>query len=163
MEKATAEHPVSSVPQEITRPSLALFDRREQEHVAVMELPLPAKMLDGAREVKISPDQRQALCYQCHAPVSTLQVRSGDDRTPIGVHEGLSCLACHAKHGQQTRASCSTCHPKLSNCGIAGGNHGHHVQEHEKPAQHSLREVHGLPHARDSEEARKACVVIRVS
>ena len=119
MEKATAEHPVSSVAQEITRPSLALFDRREQEHVAVVELPLPAKMLDGAREVKISPDHRQALCYQCHAPTSTLQVRSGDDRTPIGVHEGLSCLACHAKHGQQTRPSCSTCHPKLSNCGIA--------------------------------------------
>jgi hypothetical protein len=34
------------------------------------------------------------------------------------VHEGLSCLACHLKHGQKTRASCTTCHPKLSNCGL---------------------------------------------
>ena len=43
----------------------------------------------------MSPDQRQALCYQCHAPVATMQVGSGDDRTGIGVHEGISCLACH--------------------------------------------------------------------
>ncbi len=118
MEKAAPEHPASSGQQEINRPSVSLFDRRELEHVSVAELPLPVKMLDGTREVKISPDQRQALCYQCHAPTSTLQVRSGDDRTPIGVHEGLSCLSCHLKHGQQTRPSCSTCHPKLSNCGI---------------------------------------------
>ena len=47
-----------------------------------------------------------------------MQVRTGDDRTPIGVHEGLSCMACHQKHGQDTRASCATCHPRLSNCGL---------------------------------------------
>jgi hypothetical protein len=45
-------------------------------------------------------------------------VFSGDDRTPVGVHEGLSCLACHGKHGQDTRASCASCHPRLSNCGL---------------------------------------------
>ena len=103
--------------QEINRPSLALFDRRELEHIPVDQLPLPV-MLEGTRVVKLSPDQRQALCYQCHAPIATLQVSSGDDRTPVGVHEGLSCFACHLKHGQQTRASCATCHPRLSNCGI---------------------------------------------
>jgi hypothetical protein len=75
-------------------------------------------MRQGERAVKISPDPRQALCYQCHAPLSTLEVGSGDDRTPIGVHEGLSCLACHEKHGQQTHASCANCHPQLSNCGL---------------------------------------------
>ena len=68
--------------------------------------------------VKISPDPRQALCYQCHAPLAGGLVGSGDDRTPVGVHEGLSCLACHLKHGQQTRASCANCHPRLSNCGL---------------------------------------------
>jgi hypothetical protein len=47
-----------------------------------------------------------------------MQVFSGDDRTPVGVHEGLSCLACHQKHGQTTRASCAACHPRLSNCGL---------------------------------------------
>ena len=102
--------------QELYRPSLGLFDRREQLHFAVRALPLP-EMRDGDRAVKISPDPRQALCYQCHAPRSGNQVSSGDDRTPMGVHEGLSCLACHLKHGQQTRASCANCHPRLSNCG----------------------------------------------
>ncbi len=103
--------------QEITRPSVALFDRRSLDHVAVSQLPMP-QMLEGDRAVNISPDQRQALCYQCHAARPERQVNSGDDRTPVGVHEGLSCFACHSGHGQQTRASCSTCHPQLSNCGI---------------------------------------------
>lgn len=103
--------------QERTRPSLALYDRREQQHFALNLLPLPA-MREGTRAVKISPDQRQALCYQCHAPRASVEVGSGDDRTPIGVHEGLSCLACHQKHGQQTRASCADCHPRWSNCGL---------------------------------------------
>ena len=71
----------------------------------------------GALE-SLELDRRQALCYQCHAPLSSAQVGSGDDRTAMGVHEGLSCLACHQKHAQLTRASCSTCHPRLSNCGL---------------------------------------------
>ena len=107
----------ASAIEEINRPSLGLFDRRESEHVSVGRLPLP-NMRQGGRPVKISPDSRQALCYQCHAPLATFAVGSGDDRTPVGVHEGLSCLACHEKHGQKTRASCSNCHPQLSNCGL---------------------------------------------
>ena len=103
--------------QEIFRPSLALFDRREMDSVPVGRLPLPA-MREGDRPVKISPDQRQALCYQCHAPLATMEVGSGDDRTAMGVHQGLSCLACHQGHGQKTRASCANCHPRLSNCGL---------------------------------------------
>lgn len=107
----------ASTREEISRPSLALFDRREQDYISLNRLPLP-QMHDGPRLIKNSPDQRQALCYQCHAPTAGAQVGSGDDRTPIGVHEGLSCFACHENHGQTTRASCVTCHPQLSNCGI---------------------------------------------
>jgi hypothetical protein len=56
-----------------------------------------------------SPDPRQGLCYQYRAPrlpetesVAAQngwgpQARSGDDRTPMGVHEGLSCLACQRR------------------------------------------------------------------
>jgi hypothetical protein len=117
LEKTDVGGKVAGPRQEISRPSLAYFDRRTQRHVPMAELPLPA-MVEGERSVKMSRDQRQALCYQCHAPVSTMQVGSGDDRTAIGVHEGISCLACHAQHGQQTRASCSACHPKMSNCGL---------------------------------------------
>jgi hypothetical protein len=108
---------VAGPAQEIVRPSLALYDRRSFEHVALERLPIPA-MKEGDRPVKMSPDRRQALCYQCHAPRPGNEVFSGDDRTPVGVHEGLSCLACHSKHGLQTRASCTGCHPRLSNCGI---------------------------------------------
>ncbi len=103
--------------QEIVRPSVGLFDRRTRLNVPVSMLPVPA-MLEGTRAVKMSPDKRQAMCYQCHAPLASMQVKSGDDRTPIGVHEGLSCLACHQKHGQNTRQSCADCHPRLSNCGL---------------------------------------------
>ena len=114
----SVEKPLHPRPrQEITRPSLGLFDRRELDYVAVGNLPLPS-MHDGSKAIKISPDIRQALCYQCHAPLATMQVESGDDRTPVGVHAGLSCFACHQGHGQLTRASCATCHPQQSNCGL---------------------------------------------
>jgi hypothetical protein len=103
--------------QELFRPSLALFDRRELDYVALGHLPLPAMRM-GDRNIKISPDIRQALCYQCHAPLANREAGSGDDRTATGVHEGLSCFACHQGHGQKTRASCATCHPQLSNCGL---------------------------------------------
>ena len=117
MNKAGEKGTVLGPSQEIVRPSLAFFDRRTEQYIPLADLPLPA-MLDGARPVKMSPDRRQALCYQCHAPLSTDQVGSGDDRTGMGVHEGISCVACHAQHGQTTKASCTTCHPKMSNCGL---------------------------------------------
>jgi RNase P subunit RPR2 len=107
----------TGVQQETIRPSLALLDRRAQQHIDLSGMAIPL-MREGQRLVKMSPDRRQALCYQCHAPLSSAQAGSGDDRTPMGVHEGLSCLACHQKHAQLTRASCSTCHPRLSNCGL---------------------------------------------
>jgi hypothetical protein len=117
MNKTDVAGSVPGPAQELVRPSLALFDRRTERYVPVADLPMPA-MLEKDRPVRMSKDQRQALCYQCHAPVSTMQVASGDDRTGIGVHEGISCLACHAQHGQKTRASCAFCHPKMSNCGL---------------------------------------------
>jgi hypothetical protein len=119
----------SSVATQSAADSLAFFDRREQMHFAIRFLALP-QIFDGPRSVKVSPDQRQALCYQCHAPripeTGTVaaanhwgpQFASGDDRTPIGVHEGISCRACHAGHNENATASCKSCHPKMSNCGI---------------------------------------------
>ena len=109
--------------------SLAFFDRRESTHIAASLLAIP-KMYEGARAVTVSQDARGALCYQCHAPrepdtgtVAALnlwgvQVGSGDDRTPIGVHEGLSCVSCHNGHNENARASCKTCHPQMSHCGL---------------------------------------------
>jgi hypothetical protein len=107
----------ASAEESVLTASVALFDRRTLDHVPAARLTLPS-MIDGERRVETSPDRRQALCYQCHAPRASRQVFSGDDRTPTGVHEGLSCNTCHIKHGQRTRASCSGCHPRLSNCGL---------------------------------------------
>ncbi|MGD0500989.1 MAG: cytochrome c3 family protein [Bryobacteraceae bacterium] len=117
LSKADVQGRVPGPSQEVMRPSLALFDRRTQTYVPAADLPMPT-MMEGRRVVKMSRDQRQALCYQCHAPISTMQAGSGDDRTGIGVHEGISCLTCHAEHGEKTRASCASCHPKMSNCGL---------------------------------------------
>lgn len=109
--------------------SLGFFDRREQMHFAAATLSIP-QVYEGATAVRMSPDARQGLCYQCHAPrlpdtgTSAVlhgwgaQAGSGDDRTPIGVHEGLSCFACHAGHNENARASCKACHQKTSECGL---------------------------------------------
>lgn len=103
--------------EEIVRPSVSIYDRRTRTNVPAAVLTLPG-VYDGARLVRMSPDARQTICYECHAPRAGMQAGSGDDRTPVGVHEGLSCFACHEKHGQSTRQSCANCHPRLSNCGI---------------------------------------------
>lgn len=109
--------------------TLAFYDRREEMHFAAGQLALPV-MFDGPRAVRVSPDQRQAICYQCHAPrrpdagsVAAAkgwgpQFGSGDDRTPVGVHEGISCVACHNGHSENAATSCKTCHPQMSHCGI---------------------------------------------
>ena len=85
---------------------------------------------DKARAVRVSLDTRQGICYQCHAPREPEtgteaaihswgpQVGSGDDRTPMGVHEGLSCISCHAGHNESAAASCANCHPEMSHCGL---------------------------------------------
>lgn len=117
LKRPWVERAVFGPRQPVTKPSLALFDRRQLRPVSVRLLPLP-EMREGERRVRMSPDPRQGLCYQCHAPLASFQVGSGDDRTPIGVHEGISCLACHERHTQNTRASCAGCHPRMSNCGL---------------------------------------------
>ena len=111
--------PAQRVPaqEEVMRPSLGLFDRRSGENIRAAALPMPV-LFEGERRIRMSPDQRQSLCYQCHAPLASAQAGSGDDRTPLGIHEGISCLSCHQKHSQNTRQSCGGCHPRLSNCGL---------------------------------------------
>lgn len=117
LEERRLEAKIAGRRQELHRPSLGFFDRRSRGPVSLALLVTPA-VVAGGRVVKMSPDPRQALCYQCHAPLSTRQIFSGDDRTPMGVHEGISCLGCHDKHRQTTRATCANCHPRLSNCGL---------------------------------------------
>jgi hypothetical protein len=117
-----------SVAGSAVRDSLAFYDRREELHFRAASLAIP-ELYDGPHKLRISSDSRQAVCYQCHAPrrpdTSSIaaaagwgpQAGSGDDRTPMGVHEGLSCASCHSGHNESARASCASCHPALSNCG----------------------------------------------
>ncbi len=97
--------------------SLGFYDRRERRHIPADDLPLPTMRLNG-RAVVVSADRRQTLCYQCHSPEAFHEVGSGDDRTAVGVHEGIGCLGCHDAHTLDARASCANCHPSQSNCGL---------------------------------------------
>lgn len=95
----------------------SFYDHREQAHYSADLLPV-ARIYQGERSVKVSRDPRQRVCMQCHAPATTHQLASADDRTPAGVHEGLSCRDCHWTHSNSATASCNACHPADSHCGI---------------------------------------------
>jgi hypothetical protein len=95
----------------------SFYDHREKTHFPASLLPVAA-IYQGARAVKISRDPRQRGCVVCHAPDATHQLASADDRTPAGVHEGLSCRDCHWGHDSSAKASCNACHPADSHCGI---------------------------------------------
>ncbi|HPG39290.1 MAG TPA: multiheme c-type cytochrome [bacterium] len=118
-----AQAPDYAEPQMIasTRPArlvnVEFYVRSEKTHFAAADLPA-LKLWEGARPVQVSDDVRQRVCSQCHAPDAWHQAGTSDDRTPRGVHEGLSCLACHAPHKHETAQSCGNCHPALSNCGL---------------------------------------------
>lgn len=98
-------------------PKTSVYVRAEKSHLRTDHLSKPV-MYEQSREVLTSDDPNTLLCLQCHAPNAWRQAGSEDDRTPTGVHEGLSCLACHSPHSQDTRHSCTACHPALSNCGL---------------------------------------------
>jgi len=98
-------------------PALSFYDRNEKIYFHTSILPKPVINYQGM-PVKVSDDPRQNVCIQCHAPDVNHQSGSNDDRTPRGVHEGLSCLSCHSPHINDTKNSCKICHPVLSNCGL---------------------------------------------
>ncbi len=89
--------------------TLGFYSRSGHQYLSVEDLP-PVTMRDGAERVVVSVDVKQRACYQCHAPNSRHEIGTSDDRTPTGVHQGLSCLACHSPHGSTLAESCSGCH-----------------------------------------------------
>jgi hypothetical protein len=98
--------------------NVGFYDRYERMHFEAAELPAPPLFYHDAR-VRLATDVRQRVCVQCHAPDALHRAGTSDDRTPRGVHEGLSCGACHAPHSNDASGSCANCHPQLSNCGLA--------------------------------------------
>lgn len=95
----------------------SVYSRREKTHIGAAILPV-VQIRDGDRPVRVSRDPRQRVCAQCHTPNAAHQLGSADDRTPAGVHEGLSCRDCHTSHNNSAQNSCKSCHPADSHCGI---------------------------------------------
>ena len=93
------------------------YDRNERMFFNASVLPKPV-MWDGERQLTVSDDPLMRLCIQCHAPNVWHQAGTMDDRTPTGVHEGISCLACHDSHSNSAVNACIKCHPGTSNCGL---------------------------------------------
>jgi hypothetical protein len=96
---------------------VGFYDRREKIHFEASLLPIP-RLQEGDKPLPVADDADQRLCFQCHASTAFAPLGVGDDRTPRGVHAGLSCSACHASHSMDARHSCDHCHPSLSNCGL---------------------------------------------
>jgi hypothetical protein len=101
--------------QKMTVSKLGFYDRHEKVCFPVGELP-KLILWRGERPVKVSDDPIMRNCVQCHAPNSQHEAGTSDDRTPRGVHEGLSCMACHEPHSNNSKNSCIACHPAISNC-----------------------------------------------
>ena len=93
------------------------FYMRDEKSYLRSDMLMPVVMKDGDRQVNRATDTHTLLCQQCHAPNYVHQAGSGDDRTPVGVHEGIGCTACHKVHSGDTRESCAVCHREVSqNC-----------------------------------------------
>ncbi len=93
----------------------SFYYRRDSMYFPVASL-VPQEINYQLKAVKISMDPNQSLCIQCHSPNAFNMGGTDDDRTPRGVHEGISCLACHDSHSNSATASCKSCHPAISNC-----------------------------------------------
>ena len=92
--------------------SLAFYSRAERRAYPLAALTRPTIVDEKGAPVRLSGDGRQVLCMQCHAANAEGHAGSGDDRTPRGAQEGMSCLDCHSPHGGKARADRGTCPPK---------------------------------------------------
>lgn len=96
-------------------PAAGLYIRSDEMFLRADLLPEPEIFFKGEK-LETANDPIQRLCIQCHAPDFTHEAGTEDDRTPAGVHEGLSCSSCHETHSNNAINSCSLCHPAISNC-----------------------------------------------
>ena len=97
----------------LRNPRTSLYIRSDKMYLRSDKL-IKVAMTDGDMPVKNAGDPNTLLCQQCHAPNYQHHAGSQDDRTPTGVHEGVSCIACHQPHSNNTRQSCALCHQSLT-------------------------------------------------
>jgi ABC-type nickel/cobalt efflux system permease component RcnA len=72
--------------------------------------------MDDPSSIFYEREERNALTG-LYLRSDRMHLRAEDDRTPTGVHEGLSCRACHRGHSNDPRNACKTCHPAVTSCG----------------------------------------------
>ena len=120
-----AENPVSErfvssvdgVAKNLPRNPRTAFYMRADKMYLRSDMMTPVVMKDGDRQVNRAIDPNTVLCQQCHAPNYVHQAGSEDDKTTVGVHEGIGCTVCHKVHSGNTRESCIQCHSAVSkNC-----------------------------------------------
>ncbi len=85
-----------------SRPGTALYVRAEKRHMPSSNL-MQIKMYRQDTLVRVSEDPNVKLCMQCHAPNGVHAVGSEDDKTPMGVYEGMSCMECHDPHSNKVK------------------------------------------------------------
>jgi hypothetical protein len=95
-------------------PRTALYMRADKMYLRSDKLSKAHMYNDKGEEITYASDPNSLLCLQCHAPDHKHHTGSEDDRTVTGVHEGISCIACHRPHSGQTKESCIMCHPSLT-------------------------------------------------
>lgn len=95
----------------------SLYLRSDRMQLRSDLLRKPDIYLEG-EAVLVSDDPVQRICMQCHAPNWAHEAGTEDDRTPTGVHEGISCLACHSDHSNNPAGACTTCHPAVTSCNV---------------------------------------------
>jgi Cytochrome c554 and c-prime len=103
--------------QPLSYAKVGFYDPYEKTFFRADDLPaLQAWQKD--KRIFVSEDPLARICSQCHAPDASHQAGTSDDKTPMGVHEGLSCMSCHQPHTNDAMRSCKECHPVFSNCGL---------------------------------------------
>lgn len=98
----------------VRHPRTALYVRADKMHLRSDYLTKVTMIDDDGREVESSGEPNNLLCMQCHSPDNNHHAGSQDDRTPTGVHEGISCIACHKPHTGNARETCFDCHSSLT-------------------------------------------------
>ncbi len=104
-------------------PKTSLYSRADKMHFRTDKLTVLKQYLNGC-EVSVSKDPNNTLCMNCHSPDWKRDVKTSDARTPVGVHEGFSCITCHNPHSNSAVESCVRCHditqdkykPKTGKC-----------------------------------------------
>lgn len=93
-------------------PPTALYMRADHRHLPAVDLQ-PIAMYEGDSLRQVITDPNTLLCMQCHSADIFHHIGSSDDKTPIGIHEGKSCISCHDPHSNQLKTADRDVHKKV--------------------------------------------------